>query len=50
MTNRTLVKELTLAIIELKAGRYEEVYKMLTDLRDELTEKELNTNATNENV
>lgn len=43
MTNRTLIKELGLAIIELKAGRYEEVYRMLTDLKDELTQKELSS-------
>ena len=41
MDNKTIINELGWAIIKLKAGRYEEVYRMLTDLKDELTQKEL---------
>lgn len=50
MTNETVINELGWAIIKLKAGRYEETYNILTDLKDEMTKKELNTSAGNENA
>lgn len=43
MTNEKIINELGWAIIKLKAGRYEEVYTILTDLKDELTQKELSS-------
>lgn len=50
MTNETVINEINLAIHNLKAGRYEETYNILTDLSDEMTKKELNTITGNENA
>lgn len=43
MDNKTIINELGWAIIKLKAGRYEEVYNILTEVKDVLTQKELSS-------